>query len=224
MHASENLDLSRLLFQTTLSSSCRSSDCCELQTYNRCFSILLSGCETGQRFRCYVVATPSAAEHKHSTGAVCKSNCDHVVLARFSVWSSIFDFFWCWEDQDALSRPLFCFSLNNCKKKERKEKRFVPRPWFFPASRKTTPSSVAGCLVSISGSTVVYSDRVTLWLSTVEFCRGRDREVFMAVILAGERAVCGKKPRLRGCSVFAIKQKQVVPASPVCLFVCFIFI
>ena len=35
------------------------------------------------------------------------------VLARFSVWSSIFDFFWCWEDQDALSRPLFCFSLNN---------------------------------------------------------------------------------------------------------------
>ena len=33
---------------------------------NRCFSILLSGCETGQRFRCYVVATPSAAEHMHS--------------------------------------------------------------------------------------------------------------------------------------------------------------
>ena len=25
-------------------------------------------------------------------------------------------FFWCWEDQDALSRPLFCFSLSNCKK------------------------------------------------------------------------------------------------------------
>ena len=46
------------------------------------FHNYLSGCKTGQRSRCYVVATPSAAEHKHST--VCKSNCDHVVLARFS--------------------------------------------------------------------------------------------------------------------------------------------
>ena len=95
-----------------------------------------------------------------------------VVLARFSVWSSIFDFFWCWEDQGALSRPLFCFSLNNCKKIMS-----VPRPCFFPASRKTTPSSIAGCLVRISGSTVVFSEWVTLWLSTVECCRRRDREV-----------------------------------------------
>ena len=71
-------------------------------------------------------------------------------LRGFSVWSSIFDFFWCWEDQDALSRPLFCFSLNNCKKKKKKKKRFVPRPCFFPASRKTTPSSVAGCLVKFA--------------------------------------------------------------------------
>ena len=61
-------------------------------------------------------------------------------------------------------------------KKKKKKKRFVPRPCFCPA-RKTTPSSVAGCLVRISGSTVVCSDRVTLWLSTVECCRRRDREV-----------------------------------------------
>ena len=37
---------------------------------------------------CYALAR---AERKHST--VCESNYDHVVLARFSVWSSIFDFF-----------------------------------------------------------------------------------------------------------------------------------
>ena len=36
----------------------------------------------------------------------------------------------------------------------------------------------------------------------------------MAAFLAGERAVWGKKPRQRGCSVFAIKRKQVVRASP----------
>ena len=59
---------------------------------NRCFSILLSGCETGQRFRCYVVATHSAAEHSielYASSTVTMSR----VLARFSVWSSIFDFF-----------------------------------------------------------------------------------------------------------------------------------
>ena len=39
--------------------------------FNRCFSILLSGCETGQRFRCYVVATPSAAR---STSIVLYAN------------------------------------------------------------------------------------------------------------------------------------------------------
>ena len=50
------------------------------------FSILLSGCETGQRFRCYVVAMPSAAERKHSTAT------PTVVLARFSVWCSAFYF------------------------------------------------------------------------------------------------------------------------------------
>ena len=38
---------------------------------NRCFSILLSGCETGQRFRCYVVATNSAAR---STSIVLYAN------------------------------------------------------------------------------------------------------------------------------------------------------
>ena len=66
----------------------------ELGTRNRCFSILLSGCETGQRFRCYVVATPSSAR---STSILYANPTtymyDHVVLARFSVWSSIFDFF-----------------------------------------------------------------------------------------------------------------------------------
>ena len=70
---------------------------------NRCFSILLSGCETGQRFRCYVVATPSAAEHKHMHSTVREFNCDHVVLARFSVLSSIFDFF-----SDAEKTKMLC--------------------------------------------------------------------------------------------------------------------
>ena len=39
---------------------------------------------------CYAIGR-AELEHKHST--VCESNYDHVVLARFSVWSSIFDFF-----------------------------------------------------------------------------------------------------------------------------------
>ena len=41
---------------------------------------------------------------------VCESNCDH---ARFLFGLQSLIFFWCWEDQDALSRTLFCFSLNN---------------------------------------------------------------------------------------------------------------
>ena len=121
---------------------------------------------------CYALGR---AEHKYTA---CESNYDHVVLARFSVWSSIFDFFWCWEDQDALSRPLFISSLNNCKKKIKgKRGSFPDRASFRPVALKTTPSSVAGCFVRISGSTVVCSDRVTLWLSTMECCRQRDREV-----------------------------------------------
>ena len=77
--------------------------------------------------------------------------------------------------------------------KKKKSEKKVPRPFFLPANGTTTPSSVAGCLVRISGSTVVCSDRVTLWLSTVECCRRRARPgSFMAVILAGERAFGGK--------------------------------
>ena len=59
---------------------------------------------------------------------------------------------------------------------KQQQKRFVPRPFFFPANGKTT-SSVAGCVVRISGSTVVCRDRFTLWLSTLECCRRRGREV-----------------------------------------------
>ena len=96
-----------------------------------------------------------------------------------------------------------------------KKKRFVPRPCFFPASRKTTPSSVAGCLVRISGSSVVCSDRSSYPLIINSGVLLRERPgSFMAVILAGERAVWGKLSRLRGCGVFAIKLKQVVCAPP----------
>ena len=58
------------------------------------------------------------------------------VLGRPSVWSSIFDFFWSWEDQDALSRPLFCFSLNNLKKKKKKKGSFPDRASFRPVERR----------------------------------------------------------------------------------------
>ena len=146
------------------------------QTIEYAFPYYCPGARRGNIF----VATWLLRPRPRGAQAYCMRIQLHVVLARFSFWSSIFGFFWCWEDQDALLRPLFCFSLNNYKnkKKKKKEKRFVPRPCFFPASRKTTPSSVARCFVRISGrSTVVCSNRVTLWLSTVECCRQRDREV-----------------------------------------------
>ena len=116
---------------------------CLVDACNRCFSILLSGCETGQCFRCYVVATPGRAEHKHSMHirTECESNYDHVGCSPCEVFCLVFDlwFFWCWEDQDALSRPLFCFSLNNCKKKFKvKGKRgsFPDRASFRPEERR----------------------------------------------------------------------------------------
>ena len=159
---------------------------------------------------CYALGR-AELEHTHST--VCESNYDHVVLARFSVWSSIFDFFWCWEDQDALSRPLFCFSLNNCKKKIKgKRGSFPDRASFRPVERR--PERGSWLLRShfrqhrrlqwSSYSLIIHSGV----LST------KRPGSFMAVIFAGERAVWGKKPRQRGCSVFAIKRKQVVGASP----------
>ena len=162
---------------------------------------------------------PRSTSIARTSISVCESHCDHVVLARFSVWSSIFDFFWCWEDQDALSRPLFCFSLNNllirqgeCKKKKKKKVR--SQTVLLSGQWKDDPSSVDGCLVRISGSTVVCSAQVTLWLSTVECCRRRDREVsWQSFSPETARAVWGKKQRL-SLSVFAIKRKQVVRASP----------
>ena len=101
-------------------------------------------------------------------------------------------------------------------KKKKKKKRFISGPCSFPASRKMTPSSVAGCLVRISGSTVVSRRQWSSYPLIIHSgVLSTERPgSFMAVILTGELALIGKKPRLRGCSVFAIKRKQVVRASP----------
>ena len=113
---------------------------------NRCFSILLSGCETGQRFRCYAVAMPSTAERKHRT-VMCAS--PTVVLTRFSVWSSIFglrssifDFFF--SDSDAEKTKVLCHDRcsvsphwtnrrDKCKTKQKKSP-FYSQTVLFPAN------------------------------------------------------------------------------------------
>ena len=94
----------------------------------------------------------------------------------------------------------------------KKEERFYPRSCFFPANRKATPSSVAGCLVRISGRTVICSDRFTVCLSPVECCQRirRDPERFMAIILEGERAVWGKTQYIGHVSLQSSGSKSCV--------------
>ena len=157
---------------------------------------------------CYALGRGAQA-----VSTVCEFNSDHLT-SLCEVFCLVFDLWFFL----MLRRPR-CFVtttvlfLTEQFKKKNKKKRFVPRPCFFPASRKTTPNSVAGCLVRISGSSVVCSDRVTLWLSTVECCWGRDREVSWQSF-SPESEPFEARSRGKEGSVFAIKLKQVVCAPP----------
>ena len=109
---------------------------------------------------------------------VCEFNCDHLT-SLCEVFCLVFDlwFFLMLRRPRCFVTTAVLFLTEQFKKKKIRKKGSFPDRASSPASRKTTPSSVAGCLVRISGSSVVCSDRVTLWLSTVECCRRRDREV-----------------------------------------------
>ena len=101
------------------------------------------------------------------------------------------------------------------KKKKKRKKRFVPRPCFFPASRKTTPSSVARCFVRISGrpsfAVIELPSDYPQW-SAVEKETGKFHGSHSR--RRASRLRQEAEATWRGCSVFAIKRKQVVRASP----------
>ena len=135
------------------------------------------------------------------------------VLARFSVnvclRSLIFS--------DAEKTKILCHDRCSVshwpiEKKKKKKKRFVPRPCFFPASSDPELGSWLPRSHFRQHRRLQWSSYPLIIHSGVLSTERPGS--FMAVILAGERAIWGKKPRLRGCSVFAIKRKQVVCAPP----------
>ena len=162
--------------------------------FNRCFSII---CPGAIRATFSLLCGCYALGHKASAySTVCESSRDYVVRARFSDWSSISGFFLLLRrPRYALSRPLFyfCEQIGGTNvNKQTIEEKVRSKTMLFPA--KTTPSSAAGCLVRISGSTVVCSDRFPLWIeyppwSAVDWETGNST----AIVLAWEQAVWGKK-------------------------------
>ena len=82
----------------------------------------------GQHFRCYVVAV----RRRKTASIVCEFNCDHAVLARFSVCSSIFDLFLVLRrPRYALSWPPLIYSVSHCTNRRdkchnKKKKRSFP--------------------------------------------------------------------------------------------------